>query len=142
MNITMRRFSFCSKYDGIMIKGICLIPQKPVGILQMVHGMNEYKERYMSFMEYMAGKGYITLMHDNRGHGESVNSVWDIGYCYDAKEKGYIEDIYSVTCYIKKAFPGLPVVLYGHSMGSLGVRAYLRRHDDAIDGLVDRKSVV
>lgn len=136
VQITKRKFSFLSKYDGIIIRGICLIPENPVGIFQMVHGMNEHKERYLPFMQYMAEKGYVTLMHDNRGHGESVDSVWDMGYCYAAKEKGYTEDIYAVTCRIKKAFPGLPLVLFGHSMGSLGVRSYLRRHDDAIDGLV------
>lgn len=41
-----------------------------------------------------------------------------------------------MTRYIKREFPDLPLILYGHSMGSLGVRSYLRNHDEAIDGLV------
>lgn len=51
-------------------------------------------------------------------------------------EKGYIEDIYRVTRNIRKEYPDLPLILYGHSMGSLAVRAYLRNHDNAIDALI------
>ncbi|MCM1158678.1 MAG: lysophospholipase [Bacteroidales bacterium] len=136
MGITTRRFSLQSKWDGVLLKGICMIPENPIGILQMVHGMCEHKERYLHMMEYMAGLGYITLLHDNRGHGESVKDKEDIGYCYKTEEKGFVEDIFLITRRIRKKFPGLPLVLYGHSMGSLAVRAYLARHDDAIDGLI------
>lgn len=136
MKITKRTFSFQSKYDDVKIHGICMIPEHPIGIFQMVHGMSEHKERFLPFMEWMADKGYVALMHDNRGHGESVKQPEDIGYCYASREKGYIEDIYAVTRRIRKQFPDLPLVLYGHSMGSLGVRSYIRNHDDAVDGLI------
>ena len=133
--ITTKNFSFKSK-DDVVIHGVCMIPDKPVAILQMVHGMNEHKERYIVFMEEMAKKGYITMMQDNRGHGESIKEPGDLGYCYPAKEKGMVEDTYKATKYIKKKYPDLPIILYGHSMGSLIVRAYLKKHDDAIDGLI------
>lgn len=136
MRITKRTFSFSSKYDGVKIHGICMIPENPIGIFQMVHGMSEHKERFLPFMEWMAEQGYVALMHDNRGHGESIKQPEDIGYCYASKEKGYIEDIYAVTRHIRKQFPDLPLVLYGHSMGSLGVRSYIRKHDEAVDGLI------
>ncbi len=136
MNIQVRNFSFVSKYDAVRIHGVCMIPEKPVAILQMVHGMCEHKGRFMHFMRAMAQKGYITVMHDNRGHGESVKCAEDIGYCYESMEKGFVADIHKITCQMKKEYPELPVILYGHSMGSLGVRAYLRHHDDEIDGLI------
>lgn len=133
--ITTKHYSFVSK-DDVTIKGICMIPEKPVAILQMVHGMNEHKERYLGFMEKMAEKGYITMMHDNRGHGESIIDEDDIGYCYYSMDKGMVEDTYNVTMHIKKLYPDLPIILYGHSMGSLIVREYLKKHDDVIDGLI------
>ena len=136
MTAKKRTYSFVSKYDQVPIHGMCMIPEKPTAIVQFVHGMNEHKERFYPFMEEMAERGYITLIHDNRGHGESVRSQEDIGYCYASMEKGFVEDIYYATCQIRKAYPDLPLVLYGHSMGSLAVRAYLKNHDDAIDGLV------
>lgn len=136
MKIVTRKFSFYSKWDGVRVQGICMVPEKPVAVLQMVHGMCEHKERYFPFMQDMAERGYITVMHDNRGHGASVKKSGDIGYCYESMEKGYIEDIYRVTRNIRKEYPDLPLILYGHSMGSLAVRAYLRNHDDAIDALI------
>lgn len=136
MEITFRTFSFRSRWDGVVIHGICLVPEHPVAILQMVHGMCEHKERYLLFMEKMAERGFIVLMHDHRGHGESLKRKDDLGYCYRSMDKGYVEDIYRVTVSIRKAYPNLPVILYGHSMGSLAVRAYLKHHDDAIDGLI------
>lgn len=136
MSVEVRKFSFESKFDKVPIYGICMIPENPIGILQMVHGMCEHKNRYLSFMQNMAERGYITLMHDNRGHGESVKSREDIGYCYDSLEVGMVGDIYKVSQQIKKEYPGLPLILYGHSMGSLAARVYLRNHDDMIDGLI------
>ncbi len=136
MSIQKRTYSFISRYDQVPIHGMCMIPEQPVAVIQFVHGMNEHKERFYPFMEEMTSRGYITLIHDNRGHGESVKAADDVGYCYASMEKGFVEDIYYATCQIRKAYPDLPLVLYGHSMGSLAVRAYLRTHDDAIDGLV------
>ncbi len=136
MAIQIKKFSFVSAYDRVPVHGTCMIPEHPVGILQMVHGMCEHEERYHNFMRDMAGRGYVALMHDNRGHGKSVASQWDIGYSYPAGAKGFVADIYFVAERIRRQFPGLPLILYGHSMGSLGVRAFLARHDDMIDGLV------
>lgn len=136
MDVTTRTFSFVSKWDGVMIHGTCMVPEHPIGILQMVHGMCEHEGRYHSFMRHMAEKGYITLMHDNRGHGKSVKAEEDIGYCYESMEKGFVEDIYAVTRYIRREYPNLPLVLYGHSLGSLAVRVYLRKYDDFVDGVI------
>lgn len=136
MDVRIKTYSFESKFDHVPIHGVCMIPEKPIAILQMVHGMCEHKNRYLSFMRTMAEKGYITVMHDNRGHGESVKQQDDIGYCYDAMEAGLVADVYKVSQQMKKEYPGLPLILYGHSMGSLITRTYLRNHDSVIDGLI------
>lgn len=136
MEIMTKTFSFQSKWDKVPIHGICMIPENPIAIVQMVHGMCEHKERYLSFMKWMAEHGFVTLMQDNRGHGMSIKEKDDIGYCYPSMEKGFIEDIYRATKNIRKKYPELPLILYGHSMGSLAVRSYLKNHDDAIDGLI------
>lgn len=136
MSVQVRKFSFESKFDQVPIRGICMVPDNPIGIIQMVHGMCEHKQRYVSFMQNLANRGYIVLMHDNRGHGESLKRETDIGYCYGSKEVGFVGDIHRISTQIKAQYPGLPLILYGHSMGSLAVRAYLRNHDDEIDGLI------
>lgn len=136
MNVQVRNYSFESKFDAVPIHGVCMVPEKPIGILQMIHGMSEHKGRYLSFMRNMAERGYITLMHDNRGHGSSMKSKDDIGYCYDSMTTGLTGDVYKVAEQIKREYPGLPLILYGHSMGSLIARSLLRNHDDVIDGLI------
>lgn len=68
-----RRF-FRSEADGLRISALSICPEElPYkGIIQIVHGMSEHKERYEPFMEYMASLGYMTVIHDHRGHGQSV----------------------------------------------------------------------
>ena len=71
-----------SEADGLDISVLAVVPDETPyrGILQLVHGMSEYKERYLPFMEYMAKKGYVCVIHDHRGHGKSVRRwmTWDI----------------------------------------------------------------
>ncbi len=107
-----------------------------VAVIQMVHGMAEHKERYIAMMEFLSSKGYICVMHDNRGHGQSVKDPSDLGYMYTGKARGLVEDVLVVNKWIKQSYPGKQVYLYGHSMGSLIVRCYLKEHDDTIDGLI------
>ena len=112
------------------------------GIVQLVHGMNEYKERYLSFIEYLANHGYIVVMHDHRGHGKSVRSPEDLGYWYKGGFKALVKDIHEITVEIKKyaetltGKSDLPMILAGHSMGSMAVRCYLRKYDSEIDKLL------
>ena len=60
-----------SEADGLDISILAIVPEKQPykGILQLVHGMSEYKERYLPFMEYMAKRGYVCIIHVHRGHG-------------------------------------------------------------------------
>lgn len=44
-----------SPVDGLKLDLLVLVPAgTPKGILQIHHGMAEYKERYLPFMEYFA----------------------------------------------------------------------------------------
>ena len=58
------QYSFPSKADGLEISCLAVVPElerneKYRGIIQIVHGMSEYKERYIPFMEYMAERKYM-----------------------------------------------------------------------------------
>lgn len=125
-----------SKHDDLPLSLSLRIPEHPRGILQLVHGMAEHKERYHDFMNYCAEHGYVVVIHDHRGHGASVKSPEDLGYFYQDGVRGIIADVYQVTEYIKAQFPDLPLTLFGHSMGSLIVRCYMQEYDYAIDRLV------
>ena len=136
MSIHMQ-LSFASEADGLEIYGLEIIPEGDVrGIVQLVHGMSEHKERYIPFMEYLAGKGYVSVIHDQRGHGESVKSKEDLGYMYGGRAEALLQDILTVNKRIREEYPGVPLTLFGHSMGSLAVRAFASEHDDCMDLLI------
>lgn len=133
----MEKSSLRSAYGGIMISFLYQEPATaPRGIVQLVHGMCEHKERYIPLMEFLCGKGYAVVCHDHRGHGESVQSPKDLGYMGKKGWLALVEDAKLVTDWAKEKWPGLPLTLFGHSMGSLVVRSYAKRYDDAIDSLI------
>lgn len=125
-----------SGYDGCPLAVLSLVPDKVQGVLQLVHGMSEHKERYLPFMEYMAERGFACVIHDHRGHGASVHSRKDLGYFYDGGGDAVVADILQVNAEIRHRWPDVPVILFGHSMGSLAVRAFARKYDKYIDMLI------
>lgn len=131
--------TFLSEADALEISVLCMMPDEGIkhrGIVQLVHGMSEYKERYIPFMKYLTEQGYIAVIHDHRGHGKSVLNKEDLGYMYGGGAEAMLQDIMTVNCEIKRHFPDLPLILFGHSMGSLAVRAFAAEHDDCIDMLI------
>lgn len=128
-------FKVTSKYDNLNIDGLIIKDETIKGIVQLAHGMCEHKERYIPFMEFLAKNGYLCVIHDHRGHGKSIKDTKDLGYFYEGKDIGLVEDIEAVNQYIQQQYPNIPIYLFGHSMGSLGVRGYIKKYDHHIKGL-------
>ncbi|MCI8616983.1 MAG: alpha/beta hydrolase [Clostridia bacterium] len=126
-----------SESDNLQISVTIFIPETEVkGIVQISHGMAEHKERYYDFMRFLTNNGYVTIINDHRGHGKSVKSNEDLGYFYDNKAEYIVEDLHQITLYIKEKYPNKKIVLFGHSMGSMVVRKYLKKYDKDIDKLI------
>lgn len=132
----VEEFTIRSQHDGLELGVSLRIPEHPIGILQLVHGMAEHRERYHDFMDYCAAQGFIVLIHDHRGHGASVKSETDYGYFYRDGARGIVDDVHQLTLYLRERFPGLSLTLFGHSMGSLVVRCYAKNYDVDIDRLI------
>ncbi len=126
-----------SNYDGLKISAVIVRPEgTPKAVLQIAHGMCGSKERYMPFMDFMSMNGIACIANDHRGHGESVKSDEDLGYMYEGGAEALVDDMIQVSEYARKAFPGSPLFLLGHSMGSLALRACVRKDDSLFSGLV------
>lgn len=138
MALRYKEFKFFSDSDNLEIDCMSVAPQGEIkGVVQIVHGMCEHKERYFDFMKYLAIKGYLCVIHDNRGHGKSVEYDTELGYFYDGGYKALIDDIHLLTEMVKDHInKDVPYILLGHSMGSLAVRCYLKKYDKDIDKLV------
>lgn len=130
-------FTLPASSDGLTLSCMLVAPDStPQGIVQLVHGMCEHKERYVPFMQYLAEHGFLCVIHDHRGHGASVKSSSDLGYMYSGGCRALIEDVRVVNEWVRTQYPGLPVTLFGHSMGSMVVRSYAKRYDDTINRLI------
>lgn len=134
----MNRFTkTLSSADGkLTLHALVVAPEEPKGVVQIAHGMTEHKERYVPFMEFLAENGFASVIHDHRGHGDSVADKKDWGYFSDDSGKGIVDDLFAVTMLAKAIFPGLPLYLFAHSMGTLVARNYLKTHDGEIEKCV------
>ncbi|UIK03568.1 alpha/beta hydrolase [Neorhizobium galegae] len=89
-------------------------------ILLISHGLAEHSRRYKAFAETMAGHGFHVYAFDHRGHGETTAPDAPIGRFarYDGVDL-VLEDVKAMRDMATSAHPGLPVLLFGHSMGGL-----------------------
>ena len=55
---------------------------------------------------------------------------------YSGGSEAVIEDIKAVNRHAASIFPESAIYLFGHSMGSLAVRCFVKRYDSLIDGLI------
>lgn len=134
----MKEITFDSADGKNKIKAYYTMPAgKAKGIVQIVHGMQEYMGRYKDFAEYLSGKGYIVVGHDQLGHGRTAVTEDQLGYI--AKEHPsdiLIRDIYRLRKGAEKKFPDLPYFIFGHSMGSYLLRKYITKYADGLAGVI------
>jgi len=84
------------------------------GIAVVTHGYLEHCGRYRELAHVITNAGWIALTYDVRGHGHSPGAR---GFVENFEE--YLEDFHKVIADAKKLAPGKPLVLVGHSHGSL-----------------------
>jgi len=91
-----------------------------IGILIICHGLAEHSRRYKPFAEAMAAAGFHVYAHDHRGHGETVADGAPLGrFAWRDGTSAVVRDAKAMRDLAATAHPGLPVVLFGHSMGGL-----------------------
>jgi len=112
----------------------------PTAILQLNHGMQEYIDRYDAFARTVAAHGWLVVGMDFIGHGDSVDDASQLGYTGVALSGGrnpLVEDMHALRRRTQAQWPGVPYVMFGHSMGSFVLRAYLAAYaDDTLSGAV------
>ncbi len=111
--------------------------ENPKGLIQISHGMIEYVKRFDAFAKYLNRHDYIVIGNDHLGHGETASCDEDLGYfCDKNMSKTVVDDLHSVTKYVKDAYPNLPLFLFGHSMGSFMARRYLSTYSYELSGVI------
>lgn len=116
---------------------ICMPDCEPRGMVQIVHGIAEYIERYDDFMRFLAENGFVVYGDDHLGHGKSFTKEEDMGFT--AKKDGWwhmVDDVEILRLAMKEKFPGIPQIIFGHSMGSFLARTHLIRYPGGFDAAI------
>jgi len=99
------------------------------GVMQINHGLAEHAGRYARFASHLAAHGFHVYAHDHRGHGGTTAP--DAPPRTFARGNGaekVIADVLAVHDLIADEHPGLPVIVFGHSMGGLVALNFVARH--------------
>lgn len=109
---------------------------KPRAIVQINHGLAEHSLRYQPFAAALAERSCHVFAHDHRGHGHTM--ALDAPPGQFAEKSGVekvIADVMAVHALATDFAPGLPVILFGHSMGGMIAANVATSHPEAFDGL-------
>lgn len=102
----------------------------PVAVLQIVHGIAEFIERYDDFANYLTRQGFLVVAEDHMGHGQSINGDGVQGFFHGGWFTA-VADTYELLQMTRAEFPDIPYVLFGHSMGSFMARTILCKYPDS-----------
>ncbi len=133
----MEQYNFKNKENSTIIYYKWGNNTKPKAIIQLAHGMSEWAGRYDYFANKLVEEGYLVYGNDHCGHGKSSENIDKLGYL-NGNDKFYtmVEDIKHLNDIIKNENKDIPIILFGHSMGSFLSQRYLEEYGDTIDGLI------
>ncbi|GAB4372809.1 MAG: alpha/beta hydrolase [Spirochaetales bacterium] len=125
--------------DQIRLLGWRCLPdvKPPRACILILHGMAEHIQRYEGFSEFLCERGYAVYGFDLRGHGKTGDLSASSGIF--AEENGWERvqaDIDLWVDKIRQDYPESPLVLFGHSLGSLLARCYAARHGEKLRGMI------
>jgi len=106
----------------------------PRAAVHIAHGMGEHAQRYDAVARALNDAGYVVYADDHRGHGKT--GAAHLGYMGGDGWNRVLADAYELNRHIAAVHPQTPIVLLGHSMGSMMSQLYITRYGDSIDALV------
>ena len=131
-------FTFPSSTGHNTVRALkCLPDAEPKAVVQIAHGIAEHIDRYRPFMAFLAENGYVAVGNDHLGHGKTIQDPSEQGFF--AETDGWehvVSDMDKLHDLMRKDYPSIPYVFFGHSMGSFLTRTYLIKHPDKYDAAI------
>ena len=120
-----QEFNYLSSNGSTLIHCVKWVPENPIGVIQIVHGITEHIDRYEEFANYMVNQGYIVIGNDHLGHGKSIITDKPKMFIGELGSWNYlVKDINTLYEIITEEYK-LPIYLIGFSLGSFVSRHYL-----------------
>jgi alpha-beta hydrolase superfamily lysophospholipase len=105
------------------------------GVVVIAHGASEHSGRYDRFARALNQRGYGAYGLDHRGHGHTADAT-GAGRIGPGGGDRLVDDLHAVVELARAEVPGTPLILFGHSMGSMISQAYATRHSAGLAGYV------
>ena len=122
--------------DGHPITGYRWEPDGPArGVIQLTHGVGEHLRRYEHLAQTLTDAGFFVHGHDSRGHGATIAAGAEPGVIGTDGWARTLEDLDVMVDRGRAEYPGLPLVLFAHSMGSFATQQYLLDNSDRVDAV-------
>ncbi|MBO6133210.1 MAG: alpha/beta fold hydrolase [Lachnospiraceae bacterium] len=133
-----KTFTYESRDQRHQLYAVEYSPDKdPKAVLICVHGMSEHFGRYKEMCLFFASQGFCVVGVDLLGHGRSAKSLSELGYFCDIDPATtLVRDIHHLRKLVENDHKGLPVFLFGHSMGSFITRNYLNMYGGGLKGAI------
>ncbi|MCB0101799.1 MAG: lysophospholipase [Anaerolineales bacterium] len=103
----------------------------PRAVVCLVHGVGEHSNRYAHVAEAFTKEGFVLFGFDQRGHGRSGGARGHINSIDD-----FMNDINLLLQQARLRFPGLPLLLYGHSLGGILVLHFTLKNNPDVKGVI------
>ena len=129
--------TFTMSHDGF---DVVVDRRLPVGTARgaiiIAHGMAEHAARYQRFAGELADRGYAVYAPDHRGHGRTAGAAHNLGWAGDDGWNVTLRDLHRLADRVRQEQAGIPLVMFGHSMGSVLAQRFAQLHGDELAGLI------
>ncbi len=114
---------------------------EPHAIVQIAHGIGEHALRYDAFARVLTDNGFIVYADDHRGHGETGRrqhggDLSKLGRLGPGGLRAAEEAILRLTSIARERHPDLPLIMFGHSWGSLMTQRIINHEARPFDAVV------
>ena len=104
---------------------------EPRAALVIVHGLAEYAGRYREIAQAFAAHGISTFAYDQIGHGADESTRTHVPQ-FDL----FVDDASEACIKFGERVPGVPLFVWGHSMGAIVALHLAARGEPAFAGLI------
>ncbi len=134
---TTFRYPSCDGEHQIFVRRWAPTEGEPRAIVQIVHGISEYIDRYTGVARFLADHGFLVVGGDHLGHGRTASGAEEYGFFREKDGWHTVTgDVRALRVLMGEQYPHLPYFLLGHSMGSFLARTYLIDWPGTLTGCV------